>query len=91
MSDNSFNIVYWDPNCEAKDKDDDKVFKLSWDLINLMKITKELIMYCAKFEYITEEMQTKNFSFPASHDVHSFLDKLRSANTNSSCSFDKLN
>ena len=51
---NSFKPVFWDSNCETKGKDNDKIFKLSWDLINQKSNIKVLMLNCPKFEYITD-------------------------------------
>ena len=75
-SDNSSKPVFWDSNYEAKGKDDDKIFKLSWDLMDQTRNTKVPMMNCSKFEYITDGIQTMNRSFTASHDeAHWFHDK----------------
>ena len=73
---NSSKPVFWDSNCEAKGKDNDKIFKLSWDLINQKSNTKVLMLNCSKFEYITDGTQTMNCSFTVPHDDdHCFHDK----------------
>ena len=54
----------------------DKIFKLSWDLINQKSNTKVLMLNCSKFEYMTDGTQTMNCSFTLPQDNdHCFHDK----------------